>query len=283
MDTSPDANRGRPAPRKPCRAAGRAAPGPTALALALALAALAPAGRLAAAGNALDLFIDLPPEQAYGLTSQQRKELAQVTGSSAGGYTAPSREGFVLDVREPAVTLFGIHRPPIVYKLFAGQPGRPDVLAVCRSRLTSGPATAYERLPERPPLDLLVYQSGLGRALLPVRLLDYVPPVGVLDFVTRDTLDDLPARRDLAAIDREFAACLTCHASVEDKAALDIVTVTSINAHSCGGFLPQFKLLPLAWNGEYFEKPYDRAASPDEPWDRQPDRGRGLYYAPPGS
>ncbi|MDR1079918.1 MAG: hypothetical protein LBQ79_02890 [Deltaproteobacteria bacterium] len=235
-----------------------------------------------AAGSALDLFLRLPAENAYGLTPDQRKALVQSHRGSTSGYTAPSREGWSLQIRDPTVTLLGIHSSPITYKLFTAKPGSPDVFAVCRSRLTSGPSTAYERLPRRPSYDLILYQSGISEAMMPVRIHDYVPPVGVLDFVTGRTLDDVLARRDLEAIDREFVRCLTCHASAEDRNALDIVTVTSINAHSCGTFLPQFKLIPLKWTGEIFTKPYDRAASPDEPWER-PGRGRGLYYNPPGS
>jgi hypothetical protein len=236
-----------------------------------------------ASGSAVDLFLDLPAENVYGLTIDQRKALLLSSSGSAGGYTAPSREGWSLFVKEPALTLMGIHSSPITYKLFQGKPGSPDVFSVCRSRQTSGPATAYERLPRRPEYDLILYQSGISRAMMPVRVHDYVPPVGVLDFVTLATMEDQLAQRDLEAIDREFGHCLTCHASTEDRNALDIVTVTSINATSCGTFLPQFKLIPLKWNGELFTKPYDRAASPDEPWDRMQDRRHGLYYNPPGS
>ncbi|MDR1312796.1 MAG: hypothetical protein LBQ12_03660 [Deltaproteobacteria bacterium] len=253
-----------------------------ALALALALAAnlfAAPREALAQ-GSALDRFLELPADNAYGLTQDQRKALARSSSSSAGGYTAPSREGYSLEIKEPALTLMGVHSSPITYKLFRGKPGSPDVFAVCRSRQTSGPSTAYERLPRRPPYDLILYQSGI-KAMMPVRVRDYLPPVGALDFVTRDTVDDRLAARNLEAVDREFLSCLTCHASTEDRNALDIVTVTSINAHSCGGFLPQFKLIPLRWNGERFTKPYDRAASPEEP--RDPTRPRGPYYNPPGS
>jgi hypothetical protein len=262
-----------------------APPGRGAATLAVAVAAVA---SLAAADgllawSALDLFLQTPPENAYGLTPDQRKDLVRRHSAALGGYTAPSREGYFLEIKEPAVTLMGVHSSPIVYKLFQGKPGAPDAFVVCRSRQTSGPSTAFERLPSRPAFDLLVYQAGISRAMMPVRTHDYIPPIGVLDFVTRDTLEDTLARRDLAAIDRDFVPCLTCHASTEDRNALDIVTVTSINAHSCGSFLPQFKLIPLFWNGEYFTKPYDRAASPDEPWDRLRERPRGLYYDPPGS
>ncbi|MDR3153926.1 MAG: hypothetical protein LBW85_06580 [Deltaproteobacteria bacterium] len=261
---------------------GRARALTLALAAALALALAFP-GNSAAAGSALDLFLELPAGETYGLTVDQRKELARISGASKEGYTAPSQQGFYLEIKEPAITLMGIHGSPIVYKLFPGKPGSPDVFIVCRSRQTAGPSTSYEKLPSRPEYDLLVYQSGLSRAMMPVRLHDYLPPVGVLDFVTRDTLEDALAGRVLEAIDKEFGACLTCHASTEDRNALDIVTVTSINAHSCGGFLPQFKLIPLSWNGEVFTKPYDRAASPDEPWDRGPGGPHGIYYNQPGS
>jgi hypothetical protein len=265
-------------------AAGRRRPAPAAAVIpALAALVALAAGDALAAGNILDIFLELPPEATYGLTREQRTLLAQSHRGSVEGYTAPSREGYFLEIKDPALTLMGVHRSPIVYKLFQGGPGAPAVLAVCRSRQTSGPSTAYERLPDRPPFDLMLYRTGISRAMIPALVHEFVPPIGVLDFVTTDTLEDELARRDLEAIDRDFLPCLTCHASTEDRAALDIVTVTSINAHSCGGFLPQFKLIPLSWNGEHFTKPYDRAASPDEPWDRLREKGRGIYYDPPGS
>jgi hypothetical protein len=181
------------------------------------------------------------------------------------------------------ITLYGIHHSPVVYKLFSGKTGFPDILVICRSRQTSGPTRADDKTPNPPPMDLVLYQSGNNLELMKVITNDFIPPIGVLDFVTSDTIEDAQAKEDLRYIDQSFVRCLTCHASTEDKVALDIVTVTSINAHSCASFLPQFKLIPLAWNGEYFVKPYDRAASPDEPWLRHQSPPRGIYYNPPGS
>jgi hypothetical protein len=102
-----------------------------------------------------------------------------------------------------------------------------------------------------------------------------------LDFVTAATLADRRAIRDLAVINQTFEQCLTCHASVLDPKALDILAVTTINGHSCLGFLPQFSLLPLTWNGEYFVKPHDRAAQPEDRRLPKPETKRGPYYRPP--
>ncbi|MDR2387158.1 MAG: hypothetical protein LBE80_06185, partial [Deltaproteobacteria bacterium] len=114
-----------------------------------------------------------------------------------------------------------------------------------------------------------------------VDLADYLPPISVYDFMTSDTVIDKKAVRDLQAIDSLFGDCLTCHSSVEDSSTIDIVTVTSINGHSCANLMPQFKLLPLRWLGDHFTKPYDRAALPiqDRP---KTEPQHGIYYHEPG-
>jgi hypothetical protein len=236
---------------------------------------------LAAQETIAELFVRLPDAEAEGLSQAARQSLVERSGAAIS-YAAPSREGFWLESAPPnALTLYGIHRSPVVYKLFIGRAGFPDLLAICRSRQTSGPASSDERLSPGPFLDLALYQKGIDLSLIKAQMEDFIPPIGVFDFVTAETVQDAQARHDLSVIDQSFGACLTCHASVEDKAALDILTVTALNAHSCAGLLAQFKLLPLAWNGEFFEKPYDRAVPPDQPWPRRTAPPRGLYYNPP--
>ena len=126
-------------------------------------------------------------------------------------------------------------------------------------------------------LDLSLYLISPVGDLHRAEIDDYFPPISVLDFMTADTLQDKGAARDLAWIDQSFSDGLTCHASAQDPLALDILTVTSVNGHSCAHLMAQFKLLPLKWNGERFSKPYDRAAPYIEP-ERPAPRPHGLYY-----
>jgi hypothetical protein len=240
-------------------------------------------GAAAQYSNIQDLFLRLPNSETNNLSITERQDLIDRHGL-ANGYTAPSKEGYWVEIKSNNVlTLLGIHRSPTVYKLFAGGPGLPDLLVICRSRQTSGPSTSDQKYPGEAPMDLVLFQTGRNLDFIKAQIHDFIPPVGPLDFVRADTLKDARAQRDLEIIAQTFTGCLTCHASTEDRVALDIVTVTSINAHSCSHFLAQFKLLPMAWNGEYFVKPYDRAASPDEPWLRHMTPPRGIYYNPPGS
>ncbi|MDR2349363.1 MAG: hypothetical protein LBF41_01890 [Deltaproteobacteria bacterium] len=228
-----------------------------------------------------ELFLKLPDAETNKLTFEQRRDLLE-RQSLTEGYTAPSKEGYWVRVLPPdVITLFGVHHSPVTYKLFSGNPGHPDILVICRSRQTSGPARADDKLPDPPAMDLVLYRCGTADGPTKVPTGEYVPPVSVLDFVTADAAKDARARETLKILNETFVACLTCHASAEDKAALDIVTVTSITARACGGFLPQFKLIPLSWNGELFTKPYDRAADPDEPRPRPAPSPRGIYANPP--
>lgn len=228
-----------------------------------------------------DHFLKLPDSEVNGLIPIQRRALWESSGQSRG-YSQPSKDGFWLEARNhDVITLFGIHSMPTVYKLFHGASGGADMLAICRSLQTSGPASSDERSEGAPPYDLTLYQVGLGLGLVRVDQADFIPPIGVLDFTTLDTLDDYYATKDLELINQHFRPCLTCHASVEDPVALDILTVTSINGASCATYITQFKLLPLKWNGRIFEKPYDRAVSPNEPWIRREDTHRGIYYHNP--
>ncbi|MDR2199724.1 MAG: hypothetical protein LBR53_09780 [Deltaproteobacteria bacterium] len=243
-------------------------------------AALLFAAELGAQTDARELFFKLPDSEANGLSPSQREELWDRRGQALG-YAAPTRDGFWVESRVPEVlTLFGVHHIPAVFKLFRGE-GGSSVLAVCRGLQTSGPATADERSEGGPPFDLTFFRTGTGQDLVRTETDDLLPPVGVLDFTTRDTMEDYYARKDLELINRRFRRCLTCHASVEDPVALDILTLTSISGSSCASFITHFKLLPLVWNGEVFEKPYDRAADPDELWLKREEPRRGIYYHDP--
>jgi hypothetical protein len=228
-----------------------------------------------------DLFLRLPPEQVEGLSTAFRQELLEQTGTGNSGYSSPSPEGYWLEYHGPeSLTLFAIHHSPVVFKTFPGTKGF-QLLTICRSRQTSGPPTQSMETRMGRNYDLTLFQVGAKGDLVTVSLETFLPPIGVWDFITRDTLEDSRAIRDLEIINQTFTECLTCHASTEDSQALDILTVTSLNGHSCAGFLAQFKLLPLSWNGEFFTKPHDRAAAPDDRL-RNKDKPRGLYYREPG-
>jgi hypothetical protein len=155
-----------------------------------------------------------------------------------------------------------------------------QLLAICHSRQTYGPANADE-LPHVSFLDLIIYTVSSTNDLIRADIADYLPEIGVWDYVTSDTVTDKRAFRELQAISQIFPDCLTCHASSQDSISLDIMTVTSINGHSCSNLLPQFKLLPLRWEGDHFTKPYDRAALP-EPERANKETSRGIYYHDPG-
>jgi hypothetical protein len=246
----------------------------------LGLACLAAVwGQSAQAATVAELFLRLSPEQTRGLSAAMRRELLDNSGQGASGYTMPSREGRWAQIHGPdALTLFGERESPVVYKTFQS-PGGWQLLVVCRSRQTHGPvelASFHDT-----PFDLVLFLVDASLNLVEVRLEDYLPSVNVLDFVTADTVKDPRAVRDLALINQDFGACLTCHASVEDPLALDIVAVTSLNGAACANFMAQFKLLPLKWVGDRFVKPYDRAAPFDEPRPRS-ERPHGLYYREPG-
>jgi hypothetical protein len=234
------------------------------------------------AADIRDYFLKVPDSQAYGLSAAQRKELLDRAAQNPNSYTVPSSEGFWVSLSSSyTMTLFGNHRAPIIYKTFPSRV-RWQLLAVCQSRQTSGPTEADPASPER-LYDLVLLQIDHNDDLNPVSLDNYLPPISVLDFVRADTIRDSRAVRDLAVINQDFAACLTCHASALDPQTLDILTVTSISGHSCSGFIAHYKLLPLFWNGEYFVKPRtDRAAPPDERRQAAPDQPRGPYYRPPG-
>ncbi len=205
-----------------------------------------------------EAFLRLPDEECGGYTPAER-EMMLNTAIEAPGAAGQSS---VPDVNHPWVRIFSsnyliLHRPggsDIAYKMFNGSGFQ--LLTVCRGRLRTAPADPACRF------DLCLYrldQAGLTRA----EQKDYLPSVSILDFITADTLNDPQAVQDIAARGPTYGQCLTCNASITDQLALDVITVTTVNAAACDGFLPPFGLLPLTWNGLSFSKPYDRAA-PEE-------------------
>jgi hypothetical protein len=234
----------------------------------------------ALAATISEIFLILPPEHVRNLSSVDRRAMLDSHAQGSGGYTPPNDAGYWVELHgEHSITLFNLRDAPIVYKVFNTTKGW-QLLAICRSRQTYGPANANE-LPHETYLDMILYSVSVSNDLLIVDLADYLPEIGVWDFVTRETVTDREALRDLEAINQIFPDCLTCHASVQDSTTIDILTVTSINAHSCASLLPQFKLLPLKWEGYRFSKPYNRAALPEN--DKRPtDPRHGVYYHEPG-
>ncbi|MDR2422825.1 MAG: hypothetical protein LBE01_05540 [Deltaproteobacteria bacterium] len=234
----------------------------------------------AQAADIRDYFVKAPDGLAQGLSPVDRRALLDAAAHNPAEYVAPSRSGFWVEIHGPwALTLFGHGRAPTVFKVFPSNE-RWQILAICQSRQTSGPTERDPASPAR-PYDLNLLLVDHNDELNSAPLANYVPPISVLDFVTAATLSDRRAVRDLAAINQGFEQCLTCHASVLDPKALDILTVTTINGSPCLGFLAQFNLLPLFWNGEYFTKPHDRAAPPEDRRLPQPEAHRGPYYRPP--
>jgi hypothetical protein len=236
--------------------------------------------KTAEAATITEIFLLLPPEQTRGLSNVDKRALLDNVGTGAAGYPTPSQAGYWLDIRsENTLTLFSIRGAPIVYKVFP-LPRSAQLLVICRSRQTYGPANANE-LPHETYLDLVLYTISPTNDLIRADIEDYLPEIGVWDYVTSDTVTDRDAIRDLQVISNFFDDCLTCHASVQDNISLDIMTVTSINGHSCAFLMPQFKLLPLRWEGDHFTKPYDRAARPER--DRaKKENPHGIYYHEPG-
>ncbi|MDR3134619.1 MAG: hypothetical protein LBU69_00830 [Deltaproteobacteria bacterium] len=251
----------------------------TALSL-LAISLVLTASQTARAATISEIFLLVPSERLMGLTAVDRRALLDRIGQGAAGYTSPSDDGHWLELNGThSLTLFSIRDAPIVLKVFQATNGG-QLLAICRSRQTYGPANANE-LPHETFLDLFLYSVSATNDLIQVNLADYFPPIGIWDFVTLDTITDPNALRDLQAKELIFEDCLTCHASTQDSITIDIMTVTSINGHSCAYLMPQFKLLPLSWEGYQFTKPYDRAAIPGQERLR-PEPKRGIYYHDPG-
>jgi len=236
---------------------------PAALALAWLLAAPGPAR----AATLTEIFLLLPSNECGGFTQAQRQDLlAKLTAPPDENTPKPDPEVEALSprLRQPSENFMVLERPPagaITYKIFEGRAFQ--LLAICRGRQQPTPGDPVN------PLDLSFYRfdrQGLNRANLP----DYLPGIGILDFVTADTVSDPQAVRALARLAPTFAECLSCSLSANHQMTLDILTATSLNAAPCDGFLPTFGRLTLTWDSQLFTKPYDRAA----PRQDDPNRGR---------
>ena len=239
---------------------------PTALALAWLMALPGPAG----AETLAEIFILLPPTECGGYDVPQRQEmLAGIIEAPAAMGPASVPESQAPWLRQPADNFLVLQRPragPITYKLFDGRSFQ--LLAICRGRNRPGPGDPVE------PLDLSLYRmdrTGLKRVNLP----DYLPNIGILDFVTADTVIDHRAVKTLARLNPVYTECLSCSLSSAHRLTMDIVTATTINAAACDDLLPAIGRLPLTWDGQAFTKPYDRAAPrEDDLYRRQLERSQ---------
>ena len=231
-------------------------------ALVLLLLLVLPAAP-ALAASAADIFLMLPQSECGGFTTLERRMMLDVT------VAAPWSSGRSLspDMEQPWVEILSagylvLHRPgygDITYKVFDGP--NFQLMAVCRGRQRTSTLDSGCRF------NLCLYRlDRLG--LTRVSQDEYLPSITILDFVTADTLADRRAVEDIVRRAPTYSQCLICNASAQDSLALDIITVTTVNAAACDNFLPPFGLLPLTWDGLEFTKPYDRAAPKQEPADR---------------
>jgi hypothetical protein len=223
------------------------------LAVLLTLAGLLAAPGPARAATVTEIFLLLPADECGGYDQSQRQDmLAKLT--AAPDETKPELDALSPRLRQPSENFLVLQRPQagaVTYKVFDGRSFQ--LLAICRGRQQPTPGDPVE------PLDLSFYlfdRMGLNR----VNSHDYLPSVGILDFITADTVTDPQAVRALARLAPTYAECLSCSLSLNHQLTLDIVTATSLNAAPCDGFLPTFGRLPLIWDGQIFTKPYDRAA-----------------------
>ena len=238
-----------------------------ALALALTAAALAPPRPAAALASTLpEIFLTLPPADCGGYNVAQRRAMLEKITEAPAEQGPPSVPDTLSPwLRHPADNILVLQRPragAITYKLFEGRAFQ--LLVICRGRDRPAPGDPAG------PLDLSLYRLdrvGLNR----VSLSDYLPAIGILDFVTADTVADPRAVRALARLAPTYAECLSCSLSATHRLTMDIVTATTRSAAVCDELLPTFGRLPLTWNGLFFTKPHDRAAprdAEDEPAQR---------------
>ncbi len=202
--------------------------------------------------------MELPSTQCGGYATAERQQMLENIIAAPGAFGQPS----VPDVGYPWVRLLSanymiLERPgfgPIAYKLFEGS-GNFRILAISRGRQRSSPQDPVCRF------DLCFFrQDVLGLAEIDGG--EILPTISILDFITKETLTDPDAVRDVTALAPDYHQCLTSNLSVNEAAVVDVMTSTSLSAAACNRFLPQFDLLPLTWNGRTFTKPYDRAAPP---------------------
>ena len=237
------------------------------LLLALAWLLLLPGA--ARAATLAEIFLLLPSSECGGYNVPQRQDmLASLT--EAPGEMGPAS---VPDLHSPWLRQISdnflvLQRPrggAITYKLYEGRSFQ--LLVICRGRNRPAPGDPVN------PLDLGFYlmdRAGLHK----VNASDYLPFIGILDFVTADTVTDPRAVRTLARLAPTYTECLSCSLSDTHRLTLDIITATALNAAPCDDLLPNFGLLPLTWDGQAFTKPYNRAAPREDDRDRHPSQGQ---------
>jgi hypothetical protein len=239
--------------------------------LLTALAWLLTAPGPARAATLEEIFLLLPSTECGGYSQSQRQDLLARLIPEGPGEAGPEADDLVSPrLRRTSENFMVLQRPPagaITYKLFEGRAFQ--LLVICRGRQRPVPGDPID------PLDISLYRMdrlGLNRA---GNLQDYLPDIGILDFVTADTVTDPRAVRTLARLAPAWTECLSCSLSPNHRLTLDIVTATSLNAAPCDDLLPTFGRLPLTWDGQAFTKPYDRAAPrEDDPNRRRLDAGK---------
>jgi hypothetical protein len=213
-----------------------------------------------------EIFLLLPSTECGGFSQAQRQDLLTKITKDVPGEARLEAEGLAAPrLRRTSENFMVLQRPPagaITYKLFEGRSFQ--LLVICRGRQRPIPGDPVD------PLDISFYRmdrQGLNRAANPR---DYLPDIGILDFVTADTVTDPRAVQTLARLAPAYTECLSCSLSPNHRLTMDIVTATSLNAAPCDDLLPTFGRLPLTWDGQAFTKPYDRAA----PREDDPNRRR---------
>ena len=230
----------------------------------------------ARAATLAEIFLLLPSSECGGYSVAQRQEmLTKVMDTPGATGPAPVPDPLSPWLRQPSDSFMVLQRPrggAITYKLFEGRAFQ--LLAICRGRNLTAQGDPVE------PLDLGLYRLD-RMGLSQVELHDYLPGIGILDFVTADTVTDPRAVRTLARLAPVYTECLSCSLSADHRLTVDIVTATTLNAAPCADLLPSFGRLPLTWDGQVFTKPYDRAAPSEEDRNlRPPDAEKKP--APPG-
>ncbi|MDR2386520.1 MAG: hypothetical protein LBE80_02910, partial [Deltaproteobacteria bacterium] len=130
----------------------------TVIILALAVFFIFP--KRARSATIQEIFIMLPEERVMNLSPVDRRALIDKSGQGASGYTPPDERGFWVEIHGiHSLTLFSIRDAPINFKVFSSSKGW-QLLAICRSRQTYGPANANET-PHETFLDLILYSVSL--------------------------------------------------------------------------------------------------------------------------
>jgi len=206
-----------------------------------------------------EIFLMLPDNECGGYTQVERQMMldsAFVAPEASGRSPAPNPERPWVQILSPGLMILG--RPgygQITYKTYDGP--NFQLVAICRGRQRTSP------IDTNCLFNLCLFRLDVT-GFIRVELREYLPPISILDFITVDTLADPRAVKDIAARAPGYGQCLTCNISAHDILGLDIVTATTVYAAPCDNFLPPFGLLPLTWNGQFFTKPYDRAAPKDK-------------------